>query len=86
MKTAMKNTAHRDDLIFLLCQPILCLITPCLGCSMFFGPSPCFFVIGVIHVFSSLGCLKELEQGIPKNIGSMGLRYCCGKFCKNDED
>lgn len=46
MKTAMKNTAHRDDVIFLLCQPILCLITPCLGCSMFFGP--CFFVIGVI--------------------------------------
>ena len=31
-------------------------------------------------------CLKELQAGIPKSIGSLGLRFCCGKFCKNDGD
>ena len=31
-------------------------------------------------------CLKELQPGIPKSIGSVGLRFCCGKFCKNDGD
>ena len=27
--------------------------------------------------------LLELFQ---TSMGSVGLRYCCGKFCKNDED
>ena len=29
--------------------------------------------------------VKELQPGIPKSIGSVGLRFCCGNFCKNDD-